>query len=129
MTGGAVRNHIQSRAEQIDGEWGCCHDWKDMGEGCAGYESALEALAALDRIEARAEAMERERDNWRGVARSLTQEVEYLRPRIAELERLERENAEMREALHQVSDNADAGGPLSLVADIARSALEAVPCG
>jgi len=68
--------------------------------------------------------------------RGLT-EVE-LRPMLAALARIgaenERatkragelmaENERLREALHQVCDNADAGGPLDLVSRIASSALE-----
>lgn len=41
----------------------------------------------------------------------------------AALDSLERELTELREAIHEAIDNADAGGPLDLVARILRAAL------
>ena len=61
---------------------------------------------------------------WNGTFNGL-KVVDVYRERDTLAEKVER----LEKALHEVSDNADGGGPLSLVGDIARQAIRRSPRG
>lgn len=85
---------------------------------------AFEAHDALDRIESRLKELEGRLNSEARSATTYMDEVEADLARLRRIEDIIAENARLRKALHEVCDNADAGGPLSLVSRIASEALE-----